>query len=303
MEDLRDALCAAVAEPPPTRIELDRLVAECVRHRSRYRWTLAAVGSAALVAVAAVVPALLLAPGGSLLGGPAPASNATRSVRASRPPGPCSFVEVQGGGGTVACTPDPYASAPPCRIRADGTADGAELSGAGIGGFTAENAASCQATVDRLNAALRSLLGPVDPLAAARTDVYVPDTQFQPGQPPTSLYSLPRMFRAQWSVHTALGSGGMHVGVASVGSAPTHYCYGQPQCQITHRSDGLVVGVTTSTIRGVVEGLTVVVYRPGQHTVIAVSTFLPQNAVARASLPLSEAQLVAIATDPSLALG
>ncbi|MFG2101689.1 hypothetical protein ACGFJ5_13900 [Micromonospora echinaurantiaca] len=62
MDDLSQHLHAAVATPPPTRIDLDALIAADRRRRHR-TWTMAGTGAALAVAAVAVTPALLAGPG------------------------------------------------------------------------------------------------------------------------------------------------------------------------------------------------------------------------------------------------
>ncbi|PWU47596.1 hypothetical protein DLJ47_30150 [Micromonospora sp. S4605] len=63
MDDLSQHLRAAVATPPPTRIDLDALIAADRRRRRHRTWTMAGTGAALAVAAVAVTPALLAGPG------------------------------------------------------------------------------------------------------------------------------------------------------------------------------------------------------------------------------------------------
>ncbi|WP_433653243.1 hypothetical protein ACQP2C_14500 [Micromonospora zamorensis] len=58
MDEIARQLRAATAAPPPTRIDLDRLIAYDRQRRQQRAWTLAGTGVAAAVAVVAVAPAL-----------------------------------------------------------------------------------------------------------------------------------------------------------------------------------------------------------------------------------------------------
>src|SRR5207248_6861811 len=73
MDELRNALHAAAAEPPPTRIDLDELI-DGTRRRSRLQYRIGAVaGAVALSTGALLVPMVLLPSGGlSTTGGGAP---------------------------------------------------------------------------------------------------------------------------------------------------------------------------------------------------------------------------------------
>ncbi|HEX5598146.1 MAG TPA: hypothetical protein VFX61_19345 [Micromonosporaceae bacterium] len=90
MDDLTGMLRAAVEEPPPTRIDLDRLISG--ERRRRRHLTLAGLGTGVAAAVAAilVVPALLAAPGprGDNLSFGAPSSPAAETP--SPPPTLCA---------------------------------------------------------------------------------------------------------------------------------------------------------------------------------------------------------------------
>ncbi|MER7330849.1 MULTISPECIES: hypothetical protein [unclassified Micromonospora] len=62
MDELSQQMRAAVAAPPPTRIEVDRLIADDRQRRRRLAWAMAGTGTAAVVAAVAVAPALLAGP-------------------------------------------------------------------------------------------------------------------------------------------------------------------------------------------------------------------------------------------------
>ena len=73
MDELRHALHAAAAEPPPPRIDLDDLI-DGTRRRSRLQYRIGAVaGAVALTTGAVLVPMVVLPSGGlSTAGGGAP---------------------------------------------------------------------------------------------------------------------------------------------------------------------------------------------------------------------------------------
>jgi hypothetical protein len=75
MDELRHAMHAAAAEPPPTRIDLDELI-DGTRRRSRFQYRIGAVaGAVALTTGAVLVPMVVLPSGGlSTTGGGAPPS-------------------------------------------------------------------------------------------------------------------------------------------------------------------------------------------------------------------------------------
>ncbi|GAB3948970.1 hypothetical protein GCM10027614_46990 [Micromonospora vulcania] len=63
MDELTKQFRAAVAESPPSRINLDALIATDRQRRRHRAWTLTGTGVAAAVATVAVVPTLVAAPG------------------------------------------------------------------------------------------------------------------------------------------------------------------------------------------------------------------------------------------------
>ncbi|MFG3702714.1 hypothetical protein ACGF5C_33320 [Micromonospora sp. NPDC047620] len=97
MDELSQQMRTAVASSPPTRIDVDRLIADD-RQRRRHRvWALAGAGAAVAVAAVAVAPALLAGPAtqpGGLTLPPAAAGTADPSLcpiaepSASGPPAP-----------------------------------------------------------------------------------------------------------------------------------------------------------------------------------------------------------------------
>ncbi|MGC4788672.1 hypothetical protein ACLQ22_12675 [Micromonospora sp. DT178] len=62
MDELARQLRTAVASPPPTRIDVDRLIADDRRRRRHRVWATAGTGVAALVAAVVLTPALLVGP-------------------------------------------------------------------------------------------------------------------------------------------------------------------------------------------------------------------------------------------------
>ncbi|MEV6816073.1 hypothetical protein [Micromonospora sp. NPDC051296] len=63
MDELSRQLRAAVVAPPPSRIDVDRLIEADVRRRRHRAWTLAGTATAAAVAAVLVVPSVLAGPG------------------------------------------------------------------------------------------------------------------------------------------------------------------------------------------------------------------------------------------------
>lgn len=79
MDDVSTRMRAAVAEPPPTLIDLDRLIAGERRRSRTITWTTAGTGVAAAVAAIVVAPGLLTGsgPGGAALPMGAPSSGSS----------------------------------------------------------------------------------------------------------------------------------------------------------------------------------------------------------------------------------
>ncbi|MEU5944071.1 hypothetical protein ABZ793_00735 [Micromonospora sp. NPDC047465] len=97
MDELSRQMRTAVASPPPTRIDVDRLIADDRQRRRHRAWALAGAGAAVAVAAVAVAPALLARPvpqPGGLTLPPAAAGSAEPSLcpiaepSASGPPAP-----------------------------------------------------------------------------------------------------------------------------------------------------------------------------------------------------------------------
>ncbi|MFI6261459.1 hypothetical protein [Micromonospora sp. NPDC051006] len=72
MDELVQQLRASVAGAPPTRIDVDELIAADRQRRRHRTWTMAGTGIAAAVAVVAVAPALFAGPGAQPGGLPLP---------------------------------------------------------------------------------------------------------------------------------------------------------------------------------------------------------------------------------------
>lgn len=95
MDDLSRRMRAAVATAPPSRVDVEELIATDARRRRQRAWTVAATGVAAAVAAVLVAPSLLtVSAGGSepATVGPPPAS------RAAAAPMLCSVAEGTVGG-------------------------------------------------------------------------------------------------------------------------------------------------------------------------------------------------------------
>ncbi|MFY1597496.1 hypothetical protein [Micromonospora sp. WMMD737] len=94
MDELARQMRTVVASPPPTRIDVDRLIADDRRRRRHRAWATAGTGVAAAVAAVAVTPALLVGPAAGP-GGPAlPSGDGSPSADASL----CPVAEPEPGG-------------------------------------------------------------------------------------------------------------------------------------------------------------------------------------------------------------
>ncbi|MFC7546364.1 hypothetical protein [Plantactinospora sp. GCM10030261] len=105
MDDLPNLLRAAATDPPPTRLDIDRLI-NTERRRSRTRaWTLTGTGAAALVAAVLVIPAVVAGPGAGPVGGGLPVAAPNGTTSAATPNGttptavaPCAPVVPEASG-------------------------------------------------------------------------------------------------------------------------------------------------------------------------------------------------------------
>ncbi|MEU4777559.1 hypothetical protein [Micromonospora sp. NPDC023633] len=94
MDELAQQMRSAVASPPPTRIDVDRLIADDRQRRRHRAWTVAGTGVAAVVAAVAVTPALLVGPAAGPGGLTLPASGGSPSAD----PSLCPVVEPEPSG-------------------------------------------------------------------------------------------------------------------------------------------------------------------------------------------------------------
>ncbi|MFF5054264.1 hypothetical protein ACFY1S_13890 [Micromonospora sp. NPDC000663] len=92
MDEITDQLRAATAVSPPTRIDVDRLIADGRQRRQNRMWTLATAGVVAVVAAVAVTPALFagLGNGGEQMALPpmAPGASSAPSLCGTVAPSP-----------------------------------------------------------------------------------------------------------------------------------------------------------------------------------------------------------------------
>ncbi|SCE67869.1 hypothetical protein GA0074695_0248 [Micromonospora viridifaciens] len=157
MDDVVSELRAAVASPPPTRIDVDRLIATDRRRRRVRAWTLSGTGAAVAVAALLLAPAVLRGPAAQPEGfSLAPA--APGSVPGGTAEPPCAPVTPRASG-----EPAPQQSYP--TVRATPTETPA-------------------AAVDRLTGVLRGALRDVVPpdltIRAALPGCTDPQFQYQP---------------------------------------------------------------------------------------------------------------------------
>jgi hypothetical protein len=270
MEHLSEAMRAAVADPPPSGIDLDRLIGGERRARQR-RWF--AGGAAALVVLSAAgaVTATVRVPGGSDVGGMPSAAGGPE------PLGACTAVR-----------PAPTASS---------TGAGGKATGPGPGALPAAPTEPRTAAVPRLSTALNAAVASALPAMAYADDVHpnCEAIQFEP-----DLY--PAMYYASLEARDAKG-----VGIVVV---MIHYIPFVAMESYTHREtrpDGTQVGWSDDAPMDprIVQAVQVSVARPDGTFL----TLLSQNitganfdVATRERAPATAEQLIAIGTDPGLTL-
>ncbi|MEU4771243.1 hypothetical protein [Micromonospora sp. NPDC023644] len=94
MDELARQMRSAVASPPPTRIDVDRLITDDRQRRRHRAWMVAGTGVAAVVAAVAVTPALLVGPAAGPGGLTLPAGGGSPSAD----PSLCPVVEPEPSG-------------------------------------------------------------------------------------------------------------------------------------------------------------------------------------------------------------
>ncbi|MEV4662364.1 hypothetical protein AB0J85_10460 [Micromonospora echinofusca] len=94
MDELARQMRSAVASPPPTRIDVDRLIADDRRRRRHRVWATAGTGVTALVAAVVLTPALLVGPAA----GPGGPTLPTGGGSPSTGPSLCPVVEPEPSG-------------------------------------------------------------------------------------------------------------------------------------------------------------------------------------------------------------
>ncbi|MGK5521900.1 hypothetical protein ACSNN9_21445 [Micromonospora sp. URMC 107] len=280
MDELARQMRSAVASPPPTRIDVDRLIADDRQRRRHRAWMVAGTGAAAMVAAVAVTPALLVGPAAGPGGPTLPAGGGSPSAD----PSLCPVVEPEPSG-----PPAPQQSYDPVRARPTERPD---------------------AGVARLTLVLRPALAAVVP-AGLSIDGTIPGcdlVQFTYEKSHWHYYAHARL------------RGNGHVDNVTVSLAPTTAdapggCAGAPDprtCTSSRLPDGgtLAVGATRPGKEGHeqrwaqvrrADGTTVTVTTDNHHITRGENGATPT--VRFGSPPvLTVAQLTAIATTPGLTL-
>jgi hypothetical protein len=278
MEHLSDALRAAAADPPPSGIDLDRLIVGERRARQR-RWFAGGAAALAVLSTAGVVTATVRAPGGLGVGG-LPSATETR---------PNSGVPAQPLGRCTAIRPTPTG----VTTRTDG-----ETPGPGQEASPPAPTEPTAAAVLRLSTVLNAAVASTLPTLAV-SDAVHPNCeaiQFEPDLHPALYY-------ADFHAKDERGAGTVVVMV--------HYRqFVDPAVYEHHetRPDGTWVGWNEDTRvpeMGDVHGVQVSVLRPDGTflTLLAQNiTGANSNAPTRATAPATVEQLIAIGTDPGLTL-
>jgi hypothetical protein len=274
MEHLSEALRTAVADPPPTGINLDRLILGERRARQR-RWFAGGVAAVAVLSTG-VVTAVVRAPAGLGVGGlPSATGTKTDLGPPADPVGAC-----------VAVRPTPTGSA-----RTDDKPGGGQPPESG-GAPTEPRAAAVTRLSATLNAAVRLTM----PNVSVTDDIH-PDCegiQFEP-----DVY--PALYYASFEARDMHGVGIVvlmihHIQFVAMDS------YGQRET----RPDGSQVGWNQDgSGSGGMQSTQVSVLRPDGTFVTALSqniTGANYDVITRPTAPATAEQLIAIAADPGLTL-
>ncbi|RKN48233.1 hypothetical protein D7223_09375 [Micromonospora endolithica] len=223
---------AAVATPPPTRIDVEELISGDARRRRHRAWTFAGTGVAAAVAAVLVTPAILAGegngPGPSAVGPPRSVSTATAA------PGLCTGV-----------TPKPTGPEPPLQSH-DTVRD-----------RPTEPPTTAAA---RLSAVLGAVLE-----AELPDDIVVESVQPSCSRPQFQYHPRYRHYEAVGDLQRGTSSGWFMVTVDASPASDEASCAYAPDertCEVLDQPDGSVAVVSSTPLgEGVVQA-TVSVFRP-----------------------------------------
>lgn len=297
MDDLSTLLRATAAEPPPTRIDLDRLIA-AERQRSRtFAWTAAGTGVAAVVAAVLVTPALFLGAGQD--GDPAP-----------------DGLPVAGSSGMVAVTPTPT---PTLCAPLSPSPTGPQPPLQTHDTVRARPTEPVEQAVPRLTAALREALGAA--LAASGevvVDLEVKRTRVEPLQdgcadPQFQFHPRYREYEVSGRIVRGSESGFLLIRVMPTGVGGQTGCPSSSDpsdCERVELPDGTVRTVEEMASPGDQRQLSVLLERPDGTSVWLIANNYslgtgPRSGsepVTAEDVPLTSEQLIAIASHPGLTL-
>jgi hypothetical protein len=275
MDHLSEALRTAVADPPPTGINLDRLIRGERRARQR-RWFVGAVAAVAVLSTT-VVTAVVRAPAGLGVGG-LPSPTKTNPGAAANPVGACAAVR-----------PAPTGSTPT-----------GEKPGRG-GSSTSSVAPPTEpsgAAVARLSSVLNAAIRLAMPNVSVTDDIH-PDCegiQFEP-----DVY--PALYYASFEAKDAQG-----VGIVVVMVHHVQFVAMDSYVRHENRPDGTRIGWNEEAQGAGTRGLhgeQVSVLRPDGTFVTALSqniTGANYDVFTRPTAPATTEQLIDIAADPGLTL-
>jgi hypothetical protein len=106
MEELRNALHAVAGDPPPTRIDLDRLI-DTTQRRTRMQYRLGALtGTAAVLAGALLIPNVLAPRGGHGVAGPGGVPPGCQIISGTMAPTPTTPPTLISGSPPISAGPD-----------------------------------------------------------------------------------------------------------------------------------------------------------------------------------------------------
>lgn len=283
MDDLSIRMRAAVAEPPPTRIDLDRLIAGERRRSRTTTWTAAGTAMAAAVAAIAIAPALL-------------AGSGPRGV-AAPPAAPASGTPVPATASPKLCAPlKPIPTGPQPPLQSHDT-------------VRARPTEPMEQAVPRLTVGLSTALAAVLPpgmrVEALEEGCTEPQFQFHPSY---------REYEVSARIVAGQGSGFLLVRVMPTPANDDKVCQasGDPtDCARTTFPDGTVaLADTMDAGTGGERQVSVVAHRPDGTSVFLIANNYSLGAgpeateptLTSANPPLTAEQLIEIGRDPGLTL-
>jgi hypothetical protein len=281
MEQLSEALNRAAADPPPTGIDLDHLIAREHRARGRRRWL--AGSAAALAVLVATGTAVLVGPGGwsGAVPGTEPTTKTDPGVRPQEL-GRCSQnrpVATTPGGGPGGEKP---AETSPPSLRPAPTEP-------------------TDAAVLRLSLALNATLGDVLPGFSVADHIH-PNCEAIQFAPTTS----PFLYEAVVVAKDATGYGRIAIGLMpATAEPPIGGCGDEETCVRETLPDGTLIQKIGGVVLGAGLHNQVAIVRPDGTALVLFSQNVQnpdETVTTRPTPPATVDQLIAIGTDPGLTL-